>query len=145
MSNTTVVIPDTNVCQSDNLAIISQWVKKDLFKKVKFVWHPEEDLKIREDGKLYQWFIKTCSARLLGMKPYASTPQSYRDMYLENLWTVATKKRKNLIIDGLNSRRSCIYSAMQNRFNGMVIFVSQSEKCCCLVVSYKCINISNTI
>jgi hypothetical protein len=97
--------------------------KERFVQKVKYVWHPEEDLKIGEDGKLYQWFIKTCSGRLLGMKLYADRPKSYRDMYLETLWTIATKKRKNLIIDGLNSRRSCIYSAMQNRFNGMVMFV----------------------
>jgi len=91
MSNT-VVDTNTKVCQSDDLAIISQWVKKDLFKKVKFVWHPEEDLKIGEDGTLYQWFIKTCSGRLLGMKLYADHPKSYRDMYLETLWSLLDER-----------------------------------------------------
>jgi len=111
----------TNVYQHDgmteDLAILSRWVKKELFVKVKFLYNPEINLMI--GGKIYNMFLGDCKDRLVGLKLLAASDSACRNRYAQALWSQATKgKRRNLISDGLNTRRSSIYSATQNRFNG---------------------------
>jgi hypothetical protein len=110
-----------NVVQTDgmedDLIILSRWVKKEMFIKVKFLYNLEKDLRI--DGAIYNMFLMDCKDRLVGLKLYADKSPDYKKLYVQALWNRATKKRRNLIADGLNTRRSSIYSATQNRFTGM--------------------------
>jgi hypothetical protein len=105
-----------NQGMSDDLIILSRWVKKELFVKVKFLYNIDKDLMI--DGFIYNMFLFDCKDRLVGLKLNAGTGTARRTQYVWALWNQATKKRRNLIADGLNTRRSSIYSASQNRFTG---------------------------
>lgn len=105
--------------KEEDLAIINNWVRQDLFKKVKFLYDPDRDLLV--NGNLFTRFKNGCSSKLIGIKVNAGMSGDFKDLYLNNLWMYATKKKKNLIMDGLNARRSCIYSSMQNRFTGMTV------------------------
>ena len=102
--------------RSEDLAIISRWVKSEVFDTVKFLYKPEKDLAIK--GQLYNKYIQDCRQRLIGLKVEGSENQAYRWMYVNSLWNEATRKGNNLIANDLSSRRSAVYSAMQNRFIG---------------------------
>ena len=120
----------TNVYQHDgmteDLAILSRWVKKELFVKVKFLYNPEINLMI--GGKIYNMFLLDCKDRLVGLKLLAASDSDCRNRYAQALWSQETKgKRRNLISDGLNTRRSSIYSATQNRFNGKKMALLQQD------------------
>lgn len=106
----------------EDLAILSKWVKKELFVKVKFLYNLEKDCMI--EGALYNEFLTDCKDRLVGLKLNANKGQDYKRLYVHSLWNRATKKKKNVIADGLNTRRSSIYSATQNRFTGKLMFVN---------------------
>ena len=129
----------TNVYQHDgmteDLAILSRWVKKELFVKVKFLYNPEINLMI--GGKIYNMFLLDCKDRLVGLKLLAASDSDCRNRYAQALWSQETKgKRRNLISDGLNTRRSSIYSATQNRFNGKKMALLQLISTrCSLVIS----------
>lgn len=111
--------PSTSSYRQDDLAIVSQWVRQELFKKVKFVYDAEKDLK--SNGLLYKQFKKYCASRLIGIKVNTDMSQNFKDLYLQSIWADATQKKSNLVMDGLNARRSCIYSSMQNRFTGKML------------------------
>jgi hypothetical protein len=101
----------------EDMAILSRWVRSELFDNVKFLYNTEIDL--RGDGDLFNMFLFHCLGRLVGLKNYQGEENSeYRTLYLSSLWSEATKKKYNVIADGLASRRSSIYSAMSNRFTG---------------------------
>ena len=100
----------------EDLAVIARWVKLELFDTVKFLYVPQDDLKI--DGPLYNMWLTACKKRLVGLKLESASSQAYRRMYVESIWREATMKRNNIIADGLSARRSGVYSAMQNRFTG---------------------------
>jgi hypothetical protein len=102
--------------ECEDIAILFKWVKKELFVKVKFLYNMEKDCMI--EGFLYNEFHTDCKDRLVGLKLNAHKDQDYKRLYAHSLWNRATKKKKNIIADGLNTRRSSIYSAMQNRFTG---------------------------
>jgi hypothetical protein len=72
----------------------------------------------RDRATLFNMFIRDCRQRLVGLKVDAAENQAYRRMYVESIWSEATRKRNNIIADGLSARRSGVYSAMQNRFIG---------------------------
>jgi|GEM_PF-7010027 len=101
---------------SEDLAIVSRWARKKLFNTAQFIYNPQTDLKI--NGPLYDIFCDDCGPQLVGLKLLKGQSQDVRYQYVESLWAEATKKRTNRITDGLNARRSSIYSAMQNRFIG---------------------------
>lgn len=107
--------------REDDLGIVNNWVRYELFKKVKFVYEPEIDCVY--NGALYRQFKKHCSTKLIGLKMDPDMRQSQKNLYLQSIWYDATQKKNNLIMDGLNARRSCIYSIMQNRFTGKAILV----------------------
>jgi hypothetical protein len=105
--------------RSEDLAVLTRWVKSELFDVVKFLYNPENDLKI--DGTLFNLFVRDCRDRLVGLKDRTGSSaanKEYRRMYVESLWNEATRKKNNIIADGLSARRSSIYSSMQNRFIG---------------------------
>lgn len=118
-----------------DLVIVNQWVRQELFKKVKFLYTPDTDLII--GGKIFKSFEKYCSTKLIGLQVNNGMSQTYVDLYLQSIWSEATQAKKNLIMDGLNARRSCVYSAMQNRFNGkhlqniLLHHSANSHKHCC--------------
>jgi hypothetical protein len=112
---------------SDDLLILSKWVKKELFVKVKFLYNQEKDLKI--DGHIYNLFISTCKDRLIGMKVHASKSDEFKDQYIRALWARAAYNKKNVVTEALNTRRSGVYSATQNRFTGTLsVFCSRIVK-----------------
>ncbi len=104
----------------EDLKLVSEWTKNDLFEKVRFLYNPEHDL--RADGPLHRLFIRNCKRRLVGLK--AATGSSteerllYEKLYVKMLWAEANKKKRNILAVGLTTRRSSVYSAMQNRFVG---------------------------
>jgi hypothetical protein len=100
----------------EDLAVIARWVKLELFDKVKFLYIPQDDLKI--GGPLYNMWLTDCKTKLVGLKVNSASSRAYRQMYVESIWSEATMKRNNLIADGLSARRSGVYSSMQNRFVG---------------------------
>ena len=102
--------------RSEDLAIISRWVKSEVFDTVKFLYKPEKDLAIK--GQLYKKYLQECRHRLIGLKVEGSENQAYRRMYVNSLWNEATTKGNNLVANDLSSRRSAVYSAVQNRFIG---------------------------
>lgn len=104
----------TTVLKED-LVVLAQWVKTDLFEKVKFLYNPEKELQV--NGRLYKLFVNNCKGRLAGLKGTLAVGE-YRRIYVELLWQEANKKKQNLVTNGLTIRRSSIYSSMQNRFVG---------------------------
>ena len=99
----------------EDLQLVSQWVKSDLFEKVKFLYDPTEELKV--DRALFNLFVVDCKDRLVGLKDPKAI-DGYRRLYVELLWQEASRKNTNLIASGLTTRRSSVYSAMQSRFVG---------------------------
>jgi len=106
---------------SEDLLLLSTWVKKELFLKVKFLYNQEKDLRI--GGSIYNLFVLTCKSRLIGMKVHAGKSENFKDNYIQGLWSRATNKKKNCITDGLNTRRSGVYTLTQSRFIGMFLDV----------------------
>ncbi len=104
---------------TEDLLILSKWVKKEMFVMVKFLYNQEKDLRI--DGSLYNLFVSQCKERLVGMKVHAGQSDDFKEKYIKALWSRATYKKKNLVTEGLNTRRSGVYSATQNRFTGMLL------------------------
>jgi hypothetical protein len=99
----------------EDLVLVSRWVKTDLFERVKFLYNPEKDLQV--NGILYNLFVNDCKGRMVGLKSPLATGE-YRKMYVQFLWQEANKKKRNIVTNGLTSRRSSVYAAMQNRFVG---------------------------
>ena len=102
--------------RSDDLLILSAWVKKELFNQVKFLYELDEDLAV--NGQIYNKFLVDCKDRLVGLKLRERETSEYRRRYCESLWNHATRKKGNLVTRGINARRSSIYSGTQNRFHG---------------------------
>ena len=116
--------PHHNDGREEDLKILSQWVRKELFVKVKFIYDVEEDLAV--NGNIYNHFLKDCKQKLVGLKIHADQPSEYRRKYVDSLWNQATRKKCNLVTDGINARRSSIYSATQNRFIGKYHYIIEN-------------------
>lgn len=107
--------------RDEDLEILSKWVKKELFNKVQFIYDSVEDLRIGE--VLNRMFVRDCHKQLVGLRLLREASPSDKRNYVDLLWKEATEKRSNLVTNGLNARRSSIYSSMQNRFTGKKLFV----------------------
>ena len=70
--------------RSEDLAVIARWVKLELFDTVKFLYVPQDDLKI--EGPLYNMWLIDCKNRLVGLKVDSARSQAYRQMYVESIW-----------------------------------------------------------
>jgi hypothetical protein len=110
---------------TEDLLILAKWVKKELFVRVKFLYNQEKDLQI--GGYLYNLFVSQCKGRLVGMKVHAGRSEDFKDKYIKAVWSRGTNKKKNLVTEGLNTRRSGVYSATQNRFTGKLMRVQASR------------------
>ena len=75
---------------SEDLTILSRWVKRELLVKVKFLYNPETNLMI--DGKIYNMFLLDCKDRLVGLKLIATSDSDRRRRYAHALWNQAPKK-----------------------------------------------------
>jgi hypothetical protein len=94
---------------TEDLLILSKWVKKEMFVTVKFLYNQEKDLRI--GGNLYNLFLSQCKGRLVGMKVHAGgKSDDFKEKYIKALWTRATSQKKNLVTEGLNTRRSGVGS-----------------------------------
>ena len=102
--------------QTKDMETLTRWIRGEMFGEVKFIYQPDEDL--RTGGKIYRWYVKSCKESLLGLREIDRTNQDARRKYVEDLWKDATMRKRCLVQDGLASRRSSVYTAMQNRFNG---------------------------
>ena len=122
-----VTVHDEDTCLSspgavadEDLELVAQWTKEELFDKVRFLYNQEHDL--RADGPLQKLFIRNCKRRLVGIRQATGGTKEdrlcYERLYINMLWAEANKKKRNLIAVGLTVRRSSVYSAMQNRFVG---------------------------
>lgn len=103
-----------SVCKED-FVVLKNWVREELFEKVKFLYNQAEELRV--GGALYNKFVKDCKGRLIGLKNAGADSESER-FYLELLWTAANGKKNNMIAMGLTTRRSTVFSSMQNQFTG---------------------------
>ena len=90
-------------------------MKEELFDKVKFLYN--QTVKLRVGGLLYSKFVKDCKDRLFGLKSLAGDTKS-QQIYLKLLWTAANGKTRNMIAMGLTTKRSTVFSSMQNHFIG---------------------------
>ena len=106
----------------EDLEIVAEWVKRDLFEKVKFLYNPQKDLAF--EGKIYKKFVRNCKDRLIGLK-IGMPSDEYKELYTKMVWTEANKKKLNIVANALTTRRSSVYSAMQNRFVGKFILLLQ--------------------
>ena len=78
--------PHHNDGREEDLKILSQWVRKELFVKVKFLYDVKEDLAVNEN--IYNHFVREdCKLKLLlGLKLNADQPSEYRRKHVESLW-----------------------------------------------------------
>ena len=105
--------------KSEDIAILSKWVKKTLFTSVQFVFeHDQISGFYKVNGDIYNMFLRDCRFQLVGLKLKDTATQVEKRAYVDSLWTGATATKVNVISDGLNQRRCSIYSTMQNRFVG---------------------------
>ena len=111
----TPTTPARLVVNLEDLEVLSNWVKKELFEKVKFLY--DADTELRLNGEVYCHFVRSCKDRLIGLKGVDAVGE-YRRLYVELLWQEANQKRRNLIANGLTMRRSSVYTGMQNQFVG---------------------------
>lgn len=108
---------DPNEGKSEDLKLISRWTRKALFPTVQFIFEPEEHYAV-PDGYVYNMFYEDMKDRLVGVKLLQGYSDVEKDSYIVALWKEVTRKKTNIVTDGLNARRSAVYSAMQNRFTG---------------------------
>ena len=101
------------VCDlTEDLGLLSKWVKEDLFRGCKFVYRGKADLEL--PGVFYSLFKAQCGPKLAGFRQ--AVGEDARRSYLEKVWIVGV--RQNSVSNGLALRRSGIYTVMQNRFMG---------------------------
>jgi hypothetical protein len=99
----------------EDFAVLKRWVRDVLFEKVKFLYNNAQDLRV--GNALYNKFVRDCKDRLVGLK-YTTGGTEPEKVYLELLWTTANGKNRNIVSTGLTTRRSTVFSSMQNQFTG---------------------------
>jgi hypothetical protein len=94
--------------EKQDMKVLVEYIKTDLFTKVKFVYvNAQWDV----GGQIYNDYIKCCEGK---MGSSMTAPQ--RKQYMHTLWLGAlTKKLQN---KALIQKRSAIYTVMQNKFSG---------------------------
>ena len=92
--------------------IISKYIKHDLFRKIKFVYHNTDDQKIGED--IYKDYVEVCGDTM-GNR---SITAEMRVAYLQRAWKDACKNQ--IQNKALSQKRSDVYTIMQTKFQGTV-------------------------
>lgn len=111
---------DPNGGKSEDLKLISQWARKGLFPTVQFIYDSDKHCSV-PSGIVYKFFLEDMKNRLVGVKLLQGRSEKDKYDYIVSLWKEVTKKKTNLVTEGLNARRSAVYSAMQNRFVGTLL------------------------
>jgi len=101
-------------------AVVTTYVKEDMYYGVKFLYDPRKDLAI--GGAIFNHFRKLCKEKLEGLKKYQNKRE--KDLYLRYLWKHALDARVQQ--EALAVKRSSVYTVMQNKF---------FCKCTCDIVS----------
>jgi hypothetical protein len=96
--------------------VLKNWVRNELFDKGKFLYNQANELRV--NGVLYRLFAADCRDRLVGLKT-GQRNDEYAKLYMAMLWTEANQKKRNMVANGLTTRRSTVFSSMQNQFVGM--------------------------
>jgi len=106
----TTLITASNQKKEDEKVII-EYIKDELFAKVKFIYGEKEDLAV--EGLIYEDYKKRCKHRIgrTGMMAGVN-----HDTYMESCWTLAMSKHVQK--HALAQKRSAVYTVMQNRFAG---------------------------
>ena len=92
---------------------LREWVKTELFKRVKFIYNPKKDLAV--GGKIYQLFLYNCRDNLVGLETKeAKESKHFREMYVHRLWN---DNKKNVTKEIAN-KRTAVYSTYHARFIG---------------------------
>ena len=95
--------------ENNDLRVLADYIKIDLFKKAKFVLGKDEwDV----GGRIYNDYIKCCNGRI-GLTTMSDV---VRERYMETVWMKALTK--NIQKKALVQKRSAIYTVMQNTFSG---------------------------
>ena len=80
-----------------DLAYVSNWAKKELFKYVRFIQTKGYKKTLSRHGKIYPEFVKECidNQKLCGIKAASNNTNLIFDkaLYLDRLWTDATGKK----------------------------------------------------
>ena len=104
----------------EDLQKVAKWSREELFKTCKFLYRGKEDL--LWNGMICKLFERDCMNLLRGVKlARVIGIETDERSYARMLWDVAT--HKNLIAQMLSLRRSCVYTVIQNRFNGKFLVV----------------------
>ena len=94
-----------------DLKVLVEYIKQDLFQKAKFVLGKDEwDV----GGMIYKDYVKCCMGRI-GLQ---SMTEVERGKHMEKIWMQALNKK--IQKRALVSKRSAIYTVMQNKFSGNV-------------------------
>jgi hypothetical protein len=93
-----------------DLEVVVKYVKEDLFPKVKFIYDPKVDLAL--EGKIFADYKKKCKDQIGGL----GQVRENRDKYMEAVWTDALTKQ--IQKNALATKRSAVYTVMQNKFSG---------------------------
>lgn len=101
--------------KKEDFAIISKYIKHDLFRKIKFVYHSKDDWKI--GGEIYNNYVIRCGD---SMGSHSLTPDM-RVAYLQSIWRDACDIQ--IQNKALSQKRSAVYTVMQTKFQGTVINV----------------------
>lgn len=96
-----------DVLNEDTL-VIATYVKEEMYYGVKFLYDPKHDLAV--GGMIFNHFYRKCRKKLEGFKRY----QEQKEIYIRYLWKQAIDER--IQQDSLSTKRSSVYTVMQNRF-----------------------------
>jgi hypothetical protein len=72
------VVPQL-LLSTEDIEVMASWTRNDLFKKKKFLFNRDEELKV--GGRVFKMFVRDCKLKLEGLRK-AGTVQRYRRMYL---------------------------------------------------------------
>ena len=96
----------------EDLKVISDYVKEDLFRVAKFIYK-NDDLKY--NGKLYKHCKSKCMEKVGGRRLDGQCTTN-KDVYLKMVWEEAVKNKMQK--QQLSQRRSAVYTVMQSKFMG---------------------------
>jgi hypothetical protein len=99
----------------EDVNLVAKWAREDLFRRMKFLYRGKEDLK--PTGMVFDLFVKQCSDKFQGVMALEENGENSKETYVRLVWEMATKKQT--LSAALSLRRSCVYTVMLNRFNGM--------------------------
>jgi hypothetical protein len=95
--------------ETNDLKVLVEYIKTDLFPKAKFVLGKDEwDV----GGRIYRDYIKCCHWRI-GLQ---TMTEMERERYMERIWMRALNKKVQQ--KALVQKRSAIYTVMQHKFQG---------------------------